>query len=65
MDYLESMNKQTKSSLYLLKTQMDLLENSAITREKMIKDAIDDNLKQKNDLVDTRVTFLAKLEDFK
>lgn len=47
----------------MVKTQLELVENSAKTREIAIKDALEGNLKQKNDLIDTRIYLSTRMDD--
>ena len=47
----------------MVKTQLELIENSAQTREIAIRDAIEGNLKQKNDLIETRIYLSTRMDD--
>ena len=63
LDYINEINNQAKVSSNMMKTQLELVENSARTREIAIKDAIDGNLKQKNDLIETRILMSTRMDE--
>jgi hypothetical protein len=65
VDLINEINKRMEGSVQMVKSQLDLAENLAATREKMVKSALEDNIKQKNDLVETREYMSLKIEDLR